>query len=290
MHPLSAFDAELTTRFQRAAHFPSPMDWAAVERKAGQLEAASQGKQWPQRRTRRRVAVRLAMAATAAATLAVGAFTALPGDPGGRFVEPASAAQRAAAALAATPGSIVHVATVVDQRNPDGSLTSWRVESWQQTSPPYDLRQIVTRENDAPLETATVGGKHQLYDRNSNTVHVAPSGSAASVSRGATPQPATAEPFREQVLDLLRSGKLTRTGSTTVAGRQTVSFGWNDGHTRYEYTVRAGTYEPVRWRIQPEGTDSETTITFDTYEMLPADQAPLDLTRHHPGATIQDQE
>jgi hypothetical protein len=232
---------------------------------------------------RQRIVLRFAVVAGAAAALAVGALTALPGDPGQRLVEPASAAQRAAAALAAAPGSVVHVDLAVDQRNPDGSRTSWRAESWQQTAPPYELRQIATGADGEPVETATVGGKQQLYDRATNTVRI---GAVGAVPEGATPQPATAEPFRTQVTELLRTGKLTRSGRATVAGRELVSFVWNDGQTRYEYTVEARSYIPVRWRFSTSG-GTETTVTFDTYEILPADETPLDLTHHHPDASVQ---
>jgi hypothetical protein len=255
----------------------------------GELEAAIGREQQLRRRSRRPLILRIAVAAGAATALAVGAFTALPGDPGRGLVEPASAAQRAAAALAATPGSIVHVDMVVAQRNPDGSRTTWRAESWQQTAPPYDVRQIVTGGTGEAVETAAVGGNHQLYDPQTNTVHIAPAGSATGTPRSATPQPATAEPLRDQVLDLLRSGKLTESGRSVSGGRQTISFVWNDGHTRYEYTVEVGTYDPVRWRFSSTEGKSETTITFNAYEVLPADQAPLDLTRQHPDATVQRQ-
>jgi hypothetical protein len=40
VHPLSAFDAELAGRFQRAALFGYAMDWTAVERRAGELDPA----------------------------------------------------------------------------------------------------------------------------------------------------------------------------------------------------------------------------------------------------------
>jgi hypothetical protein len=206
----------------------------SLVRYRGELETAI-GRELLSRRRGRRPVLRIAVVTGAAAAVAVGAFTTLPGNPGGSLVEPASAAQRAAAALAAPQGSIVHVDMVVDQRNADGSHTSWRVESWQETEPPYELRERVT----------------------------------GTGSAGATPQPATAQPFRQQVLDLLRSGKLTRSGSATVDGRPTVSFAWSDGHTRYEYTVDARTYDPVRWRFAPDDASSETTITFETYEILP---------------------
>lgn len=183
--------------------------------------------------------LRLAVAAGVVAALAAGALTALPGDPGKRVVERASAAERAAAALTAFPGSMVHVVTSVEQRNPDGSTTSWRTESWQQTSPPYHLREVVTDSNGRPVEIAT-------------------------------PQPATSEPFREQVVRLLREGKLDPVGRPTDG---TVSFAWSDGRTQYEYMVDAQTYEPIRWRFASSATGSETTVTFEKYEVVSAEDA-----------------
>lgn len=242
-----------------------------------ELEAAIGREQ--ARRRRRAPVLRVAVAAAAAAALAAGAFTTLPGDPGGQLVEPASAAERAAAALTAPPGSIVHVATVVEQSSPDGSRTGWTVESWQSTAPPYGVREIVTGADGEAIESATVDGVHQVYDARSNTVRVG--------AEARTPAPATAQPFRDQVLDLLRTGKLTQSGRATVGGRQTISFAWNDGHTRYEYTVEAGTYEPVRWRFAPADASSETTLSFETYEILRTDEATLDLTRLHPGARVE---
>ncbi len=91
---------------------------------------------------------------------------------------------------------------------------------------------------------------------------------------GPAPRPATAEPFRAQVVDLLRSGALTEAGRATVAGRETVTFVGDDGHTRFEYTVEVGTYDPVRWRISPLDASGETIVDFETYELLPAGEAP----------------
>ncbi|HEX5584677.1 hypothetical protein [Gaiella sp.] len=224
---------------------------SALVRFQDDLEAAIARQQRPRSYGRRRLALRVALATGAAAAVAAGALTALPSDPGGRLVETASAAQRAAAALAAPPGSIVHVDMAVTQRSPDGSQTSWRAESWQQTTPPYAMRQVVTDQSGKPVETST-------------------------------PQPVVAQPFREQVLDLLRSGKLTESGRATVDGREAVSFTWDDGHTRYAYTVDAGTYTPVRWLIAPLGAESETIVTFETYETLPAGQMAPNLTDRTP--------
>jgi hypothetical protein len=252
-----------------------------------ELEAAVAREQLRRSRRRRRVVLRLAVVTSAVGVLTLGAFAALPGDSEAPFVEPASAARRAAAALAATPGAIVHIDSVVEQQNPDGSHISWRTESWQRSTPPYDLRQIVTGANGVSVESATVDGRQQLYDPQSNSVLVMPSDSTVGTLPGnATPQPASAQPFRDQVVDLLRGGKLTESGRASVDGRRTVSFVWEDGRTRYEYTVEAGTYDPVRWRFASTDSSSETTVTFDTYELVDADRASLDLTRRYPDARV----
>jgi hypothetical protein len=243
----------------------------------GELEAAIERQRGPRRR--RRAAVRGALATAAIAAAVAGALTALPGDPGGRLVEPASAAQRAAAALAAAPGSVVHVDLRVTQQNADGSRTSWREQSWQQTAPPYDERRIVTRADGERVETATVDGKHELYDARSNSISFS--------ATPATPQPVTAQPFRDQVLDLLRSGGLTESGRATVDGRETISFTGSDGHTRFAYTVDAATYAPVRWRFDPLDATAPATVAFETYEVVPAAGAPLDLTVQHPDAAVR---
>jgi hypothetical protein len=244
----------------------------------GELEAAIERQREAPRR-RRRAVVRVALATGAAAAAVAGALTVLPGDPGGRLVEPASAARRAAAALAAAPGSVVHVDMRVTQQNADGSRTAWREQSWQQTAPPYDERRILTRADGERVETATVDGRHELYDARSNTISFA--------ATPATPQPVTAQPFRDQVLDLLRSGELAESGRATVDGRDTITFTGSDGHTRYAYTVDAATYAPVRWQFDPLDTTPAATVAFETYEVVPAADAPLDLTVQHPDATVR---
>ena len=49
MHPLSAFDADLAGRFQRAARIGYAMDWAGVERRAGELALGRRWKRKPYR-------------------------------------------------------------------------------------------------------------------------------------------------------------------------------------------------------------------------------------------------
>lgn len=249
----------------------------------GELEAAIRREQARRRRGRR-----VALAAGAAAAVAMGSLAALPGDPGGPVVEPASAAQRAAATLAAAPGSVVHVAMVVTQQSPDGSVSTWREESWQETAPPYDARQIIIQDG-TPVETATVDGSRELYDPRTDTIYVSPDGSSdGTLPQGTPPHAATGEPYRAQILDLLRTGRLRLTGRPTVDGRRALSFTSDDGHTRYDYTVAAGTYEPIRWRFSPDDVETPAaTVDFETYEELPAGDVPLELEHYHPGASVR---
>jgi hypothetical protein len=70
VHPLSAFDAELAGRFQRAAHFQYAMNWAAVKRRAEELELSGQRSK---RKSRRTLALAAALAViVGAASPAVG--------------------------------------------------------------------------------------------------------------------------------------------------------------------------------------------------------------------------
>ena len=246
------------------SNLPTPL-----VRFGGELEAAIRRERDASRRRRRAVATRAAVAASAAAAVAAVLLT-LPGGPDGGLVGEASAAQRAAAALTAASGPVVHVDMLVTQRDADGSLHTWRQQSWQRTTPPYDRREIVTPQGGEPQETATIDGDREVYDAQADTVYITPSGSP-SPAAGATPEPASPEPFRDQILALLRSGKLTPSGRTTLDGRPAVAFGWDDGNTRYDYTVDAS---------------SATTVDFTAYESLAAGRPALDLTAQHPDATV----
>jgi hypothetical protein len=87
---------------------------------------------------------------------------------------------RAAAAVASSPGTILHVDMHGSQTNPDGSTITWRDESWQQQSPPHDGRQIQTAPDGSVVETATADGRQQVYDPARNTIYVSAPESTAT--------------------------------------------------------------------------------------------------------------
>jgi hypothetical protein len=83
---------------------------------------------------RRRLALRVAAVAGAAAAIALGALETLPG---GREPSSASAIERAKAALGDADGRILHVVSRTTLAGPDGStLRTERTETWELTSPP----------------------------------------------------------------------------------------------------------------------------------------------------------
>jgi hypothetical protein len=120
-------------------------------------------------RARRTTALRSALAAAAVAAVALGALSLASRHPGG-----GSVVDRAAAAIARSPGTILHVDMHGSQTNGDGSIIRWRDESWEQQSPPYDGRKIQTAPNGATVETATKGGQDEVYDAARDTIYIAP--------------------------------------------------------------------------------------------------------------------
>ena len=133
--------------------------------------AAPREQRRPRPRPSTSVVVRLvALAAAVAAALA--AITTLTGDDRGG-VTPASAAviRHALAAVAQPSGTILHVDMRGSQDNGDGTTISWRDESWQQNSAPYDRRQVETNPDGITAESANVGDSEQVYDPASNTIY-----------------------------------------------------------------------------------------------------------------------
>ena len=125
-------------------------------------------------RRRRRFAVRAVFAAAIVAAVALGALSIVSRPASG-----ASVVRRAVAAIATSPGTILHVDMVGSQTNPDGSVVTWRDESWQQESPPYARRQIETGPDGSVAETASTNGHEELYDAKSDTIYVSAASSAA---------------------------------------------------------------------------------------------------------------
>ncbi|HTS73850.1 MAG TPA: hypothetical protein VMG74_09070 [Gaiellaceae bacterium] len=138
-------------------------------------------------RPRRGVAVRVLLAAAVVAALALGTLSLVSRQASG-----ATVIRRAAAAIARSPGTILHVELVGSQNNPDGSVVTWRDESWQQESPPYYDRQIETAPDGSVAETAESKDGEELYDPKTNTIYVSAASAAATpptfrIERGSRP-------------------------------------------------------------------------------------------------------
>jgi hypothetical protein len=126
-------------------------------------------------RGRRRRLVLRSVVAAAVVGAAIGALSLVP-----RQGASASVVERAAAAVAPSPGTILHVDMLGSQTNGDGSVTTWRDESWQQQSPPYDGRKIQTATDGSIVESATADRRTELYDRARDTIYVSAPESTAT--------------------------------------------------------------------------------------------------------------
>jgi hypothetical protein len=121
-------------------------------------------------RTRRLL---VAGATASALALAVLAIVSTRGPSGVQTASAASVIHRATAALAQTPGMILHVSMTATQTNPGGGTVSWSDESWQQVDAPYARRQIETGLN-GKTESASGAQGDAVYDRARNTIYVFP--------------------------------------------------------------------------------------------------------------------
>jgi hypothetical protein len=145
------------------------------------LEEATRGDLAAGRARRRRsLAVRTVLAVSVVAAVALGALSIVSRPASG-----ASVVSRAAAAIARSPGAILHVDMVGSQSNPDGSVVTWRDESWQQESPPYARRQIETGPDGSVAETASTKGRDELYDAKTDTIYASAASSSGASSRRA---------------------------------------------------------------------------------------------------------
>jgi hypothetical protein len=118
-------------------------------------------------RRRRKLAVRTALAVAALAAVALVALSLVSRPASG-----ASVLSRAAAVIARSPGTILHVDMVGTQNNPDGSVITWRDESWQQESPPWARRQVETMPEGTVTEAGSTQTADEVYDAKSNTIYV----------------------------------------------------------------------------------------------------------------------
>jgi hypothetical protein len=184
-----------------------------LDRFGGQLEHALR-RDVASRRRRRRV-LRVAALSAAAGAVALGLLSVLP-------ARAPSVVERAAAALQASEDTILHFELRGEQRNPDGSIVTWRSETWQLQVAPYTRRQIEVGPEGVRAETLTSGERAQLYDARTNTIYVGPAEEEAPTQRparllGPGPEPGTVRVRVEQY-------RITPDGSVrTVSGIVVVS-------------------------------------------------------------------
>lgn len=259
-------------------------------------------------RLRRPVVLRAATAGLAAAAVALGVLSVLPG--GGP-----SAVERAAAALAVQGGAILHVDVTVTDTDAAGHVSTWEDDSWQQQSAPYDRRDVETSSTGPRVERAVTRGVARVYDPRTNTIYTAPStrvppaavpnlvpilskiaARLAGTAHGIVPAPGAAaaiaaargqtsptELFRTGLLALLRSGAVVAHGETTVHGRTARVFGSRDGSITY--LADAKSYLPIRFAFAKGG--NRLTIDFRSFEQVGDGEGRLlSLRAQHPGAHV----
>jgi hypothetical protein len=214
---------------------------------------------------RRRRRGPLAVAVAAAGLLAIGL---LPGES----VRPASAVERAAAALAPADGTILHTVTITTTGDRAG-----RTETWQETSHPYDYRQV-TYFRGGTRETASANGRPQAYLSTTNTISTLPPGEEAPAP---SPIDTVEKRLTDHMLELLRSGEAREAGRVGDAIRIVAT------EQEMSMLVDAQTFRPIELRTVGENPRAVVTTRFETYERLPAtaaNRALLSLRAQHPDA------
>jgi hypothetical protein len=240
----------------------------------------------------RRTMARGAAALAAVAAIAFGVVALAPDDAPvvGRIVDSASASQRAAAVLSAAAGSLVHEVAVHRRARSDGSMSTWREESWRETSAPHRRRHVTTRADGTRIETATVGSEAaQLYDAARDTIYTNPPRSGAALG---TPAPAgDGDPLRAQILQLLRSRDAREISRQQVRGRDAIRFVYRNAApggsvVTWTYAVDATDFTPIEVTTAVAG-EPRDTITFETYESTHGyDERLLSLRAAHPDADV----
>ena len=239
---------------------------------------------------------RLVGVGLAAAATVLGVLSAIPGaGPLGLFHDRAQPpVARAAAALSGPDGTIVHVLAIGAFTSSDGSQATLRIESWRQSSPPFDSRQIVTFDGGSSRpELATVEGVREFYDQRTNTIFILPAqqstGKQAEPPARSDLDPLAPEFTLEKLRALLTSGRAREDGRTTLGGRDVIRIVTSSPRTTL--LVDATTYKPIEWQV-PAGDPLGQALTmhFRAYEWLPpttSNKALLSLRAQHPEAAVR---
>jgi hypothetical protein len=250
----------------------------SLDRYRGQLERAI-GRDHARRRRRRRLRLGALAAATA---MVVVALNLLPsGDSGnGRLgtVAPATAVERAAAALQPRAQTILHIHMLGRQFEDGRDDIRWEDERW---IAPGTLRAVQRSPEGLVSETEHAKGFDRLWDADSRRVLEVRSQEPDS-SYGQD------EKFRDDALAMLRSGHAKVAGHERVDGRDALKIVAQGGSQTF--VVDARDYAPIELRTH--GTGGGTVLRFVAYEQLPltaATRDALSIAAQHPGApTVRD--
>jgi hypothetical protein len=220
------------------------------------------------RRRRRRLGA--VAAAVAAVLIVVGLLPSGGNRPGG--VAPASAVERAAAALRPDAGTILHLHIKGRQFEDGRPDVRWAHESWTLVGT-EENRTVQTQPVGPVAETAYVDGVESLWDETTGRVV------EKRAPRPEASTPAANGEFRVEVLAMLRSRRATVT-PVARKGRSVLRIAAG----RTAYLVDGRTYTPIELRTR--GTSGGTVLRFVAYESLPMDADLLSIAAQHPGAPV----
>jgi hypothetical protein len=188
-------------------------------------------------------------------------------------VAPASAIERAAAALESDRRTILHVrmeGRQYDETRPD---IRWVNESWVGAG---GYRMVETPPEGPVAETEQAKGFDRIWD--GERVLETPT---ADDELSTSPE----DKFRGEALQYLREGKARVTGQVRRDGRQALRIVAAGGSQRF--IVDAHDYTPIEFRTR--GTGGGTVLRFVTYERLPVTAATrklLSISAQHGDAPV----
>jgi uncharacterized membrane protein len=168
-------------------------------------------------------------------------------------VAPASAVERAAAALTHDDRTILHVRMLGRQYDKTMPDIRWSNESWVGAG---GYRMVETPPDGPVAETEQAKGFDRIWD--GDRVLEAP---AADEEISTSPE----DKFRGEALQYLRDGKARVTGKVRRGGRAALRIVAAGGSQTF--IVDAHDYTPIEFRTR--GTGGGTVLRFVTYERLP---------------------
>jgi hypothetical protein len=259
-----------------------------------ELEAAIARELAPAQRSRRRPRLGFGLGAAAAAAAVVAAVVVVTSSAGPEVQSAAAMTiKRAAQAVQAPPGAILHVDFTGTSSYSHGRSWHWRQDVWQQQV--GSTCNYLTLEKDSPgtpagTEGGSIDGREEVYDPIRNTIYVAPPVRIPPLPAGVhVPNGCSfMAGLAQQIRALLGSGKARVAGRATIDGKDAIKI--VAGSTTY-YVAADGTYAPIELsygrRTDPLGM---TVYFFHAYEQLPAAASGkvLSLTAQHPNARVRD--